>query len=187
MNILDDPTKYKYGSQHNQKSRIPRSNRWFIGFMGLIYMGLGLGCLVMGIVAFIGDPAEYILLGREGVPATGVITGKRHLKIERLLKSDQHSYYITYKYTAMVNGVPAQFESENQIPQSSYYKKYQAGQTIEILYAASDPQISAVNAGLGVVPDNSILMLLIGAVGAAWFGYSGLTTLHDEFVTQRGS
>ncbi len=187
MNILDDPTKYKYGSQHNQKSRIPRLNRWFIGFMGLIYMGLGLVCLVMGIIAFIGDPAEYILLGREGVPATGVITEKRHLKIERLLKSDRHSYYITYKYTAMVNGVPAQFESEDQISQSSYYKKYQAGQTIEILYAASAPQISTVNAGLGVVPDNSILMLLIGAVGAVWFGYSGLTSLYDEFATQRGS
>jgi hypothetical protein len=183
MNILDE----KHDAYYNPKSRTPRSNRWVIGFVGLMYMGLGFGCLMVGIIALIGNPAEYVLLGREGVLTTGVITGKRHSEYERLLKTDLHSYYITYKYTAMVNGAPAQFEAEDEISQSSYYKKYQVGQMIEILYAASNPQISAVNAGLGTVHGNSIMMLLAGAVGAVWYGYSGLTTLYDEFITQRGS
>lgn len=184
MNMLNDQTKYKYGSQHNQKSHITRSNRRFIGFMGLIYLGLGLGCLVMGIIALIGDPAEFVLLAREGVPATGVITEKRHQKTDRLLKSDRHSYYITYRYTAQVNGAPAQFESEDEISQSSYYHKFQVGQTIEIYYAASDPQISAINASPGTVSDRSILMLLAGVAGAAWFGYGGLKGILDAFDTR---
>jgi hypothetical protein len=186
MNIPCKNTEHKHDNPYNQESRTPKSNRWMIGFVGLMYVGLGFGCLMAGILAFIGNPMEYLLLGREGVPTNGVITEKRHKKSERLLRSDRHSYYITYEYTALVNGALVQFEAEDEISQSSYYK-YQVGQTIELLYAASDPQISAVNAGLGTVSENSIIILLAGAASAVWFANTGLTTLYDEFATQRGS
>jgi len=83
------------------------------------------------------------------------------------------------------NGSVVRFNAKQYISASSYYHKYQVGQTIEILYAPSDPQVSTIRAGLGAMPEYSILMFGLGVVAAAWLIGVGLNTIHGARVTRR--
>ncbi|MBK6792774.1 MAG: hypothetical protein IPG80_09550 [Anaerolineales bacterium] len=64
----------------------------------------------------------------------------------------------------------------------SSYSKYKVGQEIEVLYAASNPEISATKAGFG---PPSIFSILFFPALATWLAYLGLKEMSKSFHVHR--
>jgi|GEM_PF-5711596 hypothetical protein len=142
----------------------------------LLWSIFSLAILTITVVDAFKDYANYNLLVREGVLTTGVVTEKyyEHTKSKRGFDS---WYRVTYEYTALVNGSPASLESRMSVSRSRY-SKYEVGQEIEVLYAASNPEISAAKAGFG---PPSIFSILLFAALAIWIAYLGLKEMSKSF------
>lgn len=164
-----------YQHKNHQNSS---SGRGCSFILGLIYVGVSLTVLALAMIAFFNNTMRYDLLKREGITATGVITKKTHNETNPLSRREFHHYYFVYQYTALVNGSPAHFETTKEV-RSDLYFRYQVGQAIEILYVASDPNISDIKADLKPEPLSSIPLTLIIVAFVVLFGYGGVKGMLD--------
>jgi len=170
----DYESKWKTKRDYPYKQKKTKGGSLF-GFAVAAFALIALGWMIVDAFQ---DYMKYILLVREGVPATAVITEKYTHEINRRApRPDYKTYYIVYQYTALVNGSPASLESKVTVSRSRY-SKYEVGQEIEVLYAASNPEISATKAGFG---PPSIFSILLFAALATWLAYLGLKEMSKSF------
>ena len=173
--------KYKHSEPYKENKRRPPSKGMGCGFiLALLWTIFSLAILTLSVFDTFKDYANYNLLVREGVLTTGVVTEKyyEHTRSKRGFDS---WYHVTYEYTALVNGSPASLESRMTVSRSRY-SKYEVGQEIEVLYAASNPEISATKAGFGAP---SIFSILFFPTLATWLAYLGLKEMSKSFHVHR--
>jgi hypothetical protein len=112
------------------------------------------------------DQEQFSRLSSEGVTVQGVVT-----KMETDDSDDSTSYYIHYRFFAPFKNEKKAFEHYNSVSES-VYNSVETGGKVEIIYAASDPQLSFVKTAFGppglVVPiiGGGMILLFIG-VGLA--------------------
>jgi hypothetical protein len=120
-----------------------------------IFLLISLGVLIKG-------NSDYKQLTQEGVAAKATIT-----KWEIDNSGDAANYYVYYQFIGLVNGTPVRFVDSASVSASLYYI-LKSEQKIDILYAASDPNLSAIKAAFG--PPNAFSALI-------YIGMSGLFVL----------
>jgi len=130
--------------------------------------------MVFGVGGFIKESNEYNRLSTEGVSASAAVT---QLRVDD--SGDSTSYYVHYQYTGLVSGDPTRFDASDSIS-SSLYRSLKVGQAIEIIYAASDPALSAVQTEFG--PPNLLLNLGVAGI-AGLFILIGLVLLYTGSKT----
>jgi hypothetical protein len=99
--------------------------------------------VIAGVGFFFNEQNVYTRLSKEGLPATATIT---QLEVDD--SGDSTSYLVYYQFRAPVNGDLSRFEDHESVS-SSLYSSLTVEQQIEILYAASDPSLSAIKAEFG--------------------------------------
>lgn len=132
---------------------------------------------LIGLGTLITDFSNYNRLLREGLPAQATVT-----KLDVDDSGDSNTYYVYYQFRAMANNEFSQFELSKSIP-SSLYDNLEVGQKINILYAASDPTLTAVKSEFGPPnPFSSLSFIGIGSLFVLigiWMLYQGLSTLKN--------
>ncbi|MFZ6026818.1 MAG: DUF3592 domain-containing protein [Chloroflexota bacterium] len=165
-------------------SRLPRPKptglRESVGcilIFGLIWTLFSAIFPVVGVGVFISEQAKYNQLSREGVTAKGMIT---ELDIDN--SGDSTSYYVSYQFTASINGDPTQVQARESVS-SSLYNDLETGQKIDVLYAASDPNLSTLKAEFA--PPNLLFSLFFVGFGGLFvlFGlgmmYGGVKAMRE--------
>ena len=127
--------------------------------------------LFFGVGFFVTQAVEYQRLTTEGQIARAAIT---QLDVDD--SGDSTSYSLTYQFTARVNGDSMPFTHRESISQSAY-AALRVGQTIEVRYAGSDPNVSRLKSE--VQPPNPL-------VGLATVGVGGLFTLIGVVILLAG-
>lgn len=112
---------------------------------------------VVGVGFYINETNDYRQLSREGVIVPGVVL---EMRIEE--SSDSISYEVDYQFTAPVNGDPTRFGDSESVS-ASYFDRLRVGQKIQVRYAASNPELSALEPVFG--PPSIVLPLVFGGMG----------------------
>jgi len=133
-----------------------------------IFVVAGLGFYISGI-------QEYNRLTREGIPAWATIT---ELEIDD--SGDSTSYYVHYQYRARVQGDLTRFEDQDSVS-GSFYRSLQVGQQVEILYAESDPALTAIKAEFE--PPSLLFSLIFSGMGSL-FVLIGLALMYGALKAQ---
>jgi len=145
-------------------SRLPRpkpsSPRGGLGC--LIIFGLGwtlfsIVFVIMGAGSYLNAQNRYHRLSQEGLTVPGVVTG---LEIDD--SGDSTSYYVSYQFTAAIEGDSTQVKARDSIS-SELYDRLEKGQAIDVLYAASDPNLSVVKPNFH--PPDLILPVVFTGMG----------------------
>jgi hypothetical protein len=110
-----------------------------------IFLLVNLGGLIKG-------NSDYKQLTQKGVAAKATIT-----KLEIDNSGDAANYHVYYQFMGLVNGTPVRFVDSASVSASLYFI-LKAEQEIDILYAASDPNLSAIKVELG--PPNALSALI---------------------------
>ncbi len=131
--------------------------------------------VVVGLGFYISGLQEYNRLTREGIPAPATIT---ELEIDD--SGDSTSYYAYYQYRARVQGDLARFEDHDSVS-GSFYRSLQVGQQVEILYAKSDPALTAIKAEFE--PPSLLFSLIFSGMGGL-FVLIGLALMYGALKAQ---
>jgi hypothetical protein len=130
--------------------------------------------VIIGLGFTISSQQEYNRLVQEGISALAEIT-----ELEINDSSDSTSYYVHYQYRARVQGDLARFEDYDSVS-VSFYRSLQIGQEIEILYAESDPKVTAIKSEFK--PPSLFSLVFSGMSGL--FLLIGLAMMYGAFKAQ---
>jgi hypothetical protein len=98
---------------------------------------ISLSFLVLGF-HFLNSLITYVRLSYEGVTVRGTVS-----KLEVEDSGDSASYDVYYRFSVPVNGDLIPFEDKDSVSES-VYSKLETGGSVEVIYAESDPETSAV-------------------------------------------
>jgi hypothetical protein len=124
--------------------------------------------VVIGIGTYFNEHTRYDRLTREGQTTQGIISDK-----EVDDSGDSTSYYIDYRFKANYQGKSQIFNDRASVS-STNYNSTEIGQKIEVIYAASDPNISALKVDLK--PPSLLIPVCFGGMGGL-FVFIGLGTV----------
>jgi DNA-directed RNA polymerase subunit RPC12/RpoP len=133
----------EYARLQRPKPTAPLGSSGCMAIFGLIWTLFSSIFVVAGVGFFFNEQNMYTRLLKEGLPATATIT---QLEVDD--SGDSTSYLVYYQFRAPVNGDLSRFEDHESVS-SSFYSSLTVEQQIEILYAASDPSLSAIKAEFG--------------------------------------
>jgi hypothetical protein len=168
------PLPPEYSRLKRPKPSGPREAVGCILLFGLMWTLFSAIFPVVGIGIFVNEQRDYNRLSQEGVTVRGTITA---LEIDD--SGDSTSYYVSYQFTASLNGDPTQVNARESVS-SSFYNDLETGQKIDVLYAASDPNLSALKAEFG--PPNVWFSLIFVGMGS-WFVLIGLGMMYSGVKT----
>jgi hypothetical protein len=131
--------------------------------------------VIIGLGFTISSQQEYNRLVQEGISVLAEIT-----ELEINDSSDSTSYYVHYQYRARVQGDLSRFEDYDRVS-ASFYRSLQIGQEIEILYAESDPKVTAIKSEF---EPPSLLFSLIFSGMSGLFLLIGLAMMYGAFKAQ---
>ena len=131
-------------------------------FFGIPWTIFSLVFLFMIIGSTLREQAQFNRLKDEGVTVPGIVTRR-----EMDESDDSRGYFIYYRFVAPVNGRPQTFEHYGSVSQS-VYNSFKTGGNLDVLYAASDPQLSVVKASFG--PPGFLTLVLIGGMSLLFTG-----------------
>ncbi len=174
------PPEYRGLKRPTPTPSVPVSMAVNINAIGIIIFGavwvfMVISFAVSGMNTFFKANARYSRLTAEGVTAQGTIT-----RLEVDDSDDSTNYYVYYQFIGSAHGDATAVDGYQSVS-SSFYGRLEKGQTIDILYAASDPQVNTIQAVFGP-PDMStnafflmvpVLFALMG-VGLMVFGFTSL-------------
>ncbi|MFZ5881918.1 MAG: DUF3592 domain-containing protein [Chloroflexota bacterium] len=112
---------------------------------------------VVGVGFYINETNDYRQLSQEGVIVPGIV-----LEMQIDESSDPTSYDVDYQFTAPVNGDSTRFADSESVS-AGYFNTLQVGQQIQVRYAASNPQLSVLEAEFG--PPSLVLPIVFGGIG----------------------
>lgn len=141
-----------------------------LGF--LVFAGI-FTCLALG--SYFTQKARYDRLSREGQPIQAQVTAK-----DMDEDSEGDTYYITYRYTAPLQGQPQKFTQRQSVSRETYEQTPDKG-SLRVIYARSDPDVAVIASELAP-PSRvfvflfSLMPLVFGGVGA----YAIWRSLADE-------
>jgi hypothetical protein len=178
MEDRDDDFEWeqKRGKSRKPKERKASANgKGCSSYFGWTIAGLALALLVVMFFDSFQDYVKYAQLVREGVSTTGVVTGKDSRRTSGLITrgGGNSDYYITYQYTALMDGSPTPFETRKSVS-SFNYPKFSVGAEIEVVYLPSSPEVSAPKMGLEPPSISGILFFVAIAAFLAYLGLNGM-------------
>jgi len=124
----------------------------------LVFVFIGIGGLVS-------EYLNYFRLQREGVGTTAMI-----VEMEVDDGDDSTTYYVYYQFTGVANNEAVKIEDRDTVPYL-LYSTLKVEQRIEILYASSDPTLTAIKADFH--PPNPLLPLLFSGMGILFTAIGG--------------
>jgi hypothetical protein len=124
-----------------------------------------LGFFVFGF-HFLNDFITYNRLSNEGVIVRGTVT-----KLEVDDSGDSTSYDVYYRFNVPVNGDRITIEDKDSVSES-IYSKLETGGSVEVIYAKSEPETSAVRLNWGP-PDfwGPLFVFTFEFIGLAFGGW----------------
>jgi hypothetical protein len=131
--------------------------------------------VIFGLGFTISSQQEYNRLVQEGISVLADIT---ELEIDD--SGDSTSYYVHYQYRARVQGDLSRFEDQDSVS-ASFFRSLQVGQQIEILYAESDPKVTAIKSEFE--PPSLLFSLIFSGMGGL-FLLIGLAMIYGAFKAQ---
>lgn len=143
------------------KPQSPRQAMGCLLFFGIIWTLFSAVFAIIGVGTFLNEQNRYRRLLQEGVTVSAGIT-----KLEIDDSGDSTSYFVYYRFTAPVKGAPLTIDAHTSVSSSIYYT-LKTGQAIDILYVASDPNISTLKAAFG--PPQPLLSLAFAGMGGLFF------------------
>jgi uncharacterized OB-fold protein len=141
-------------------------------FFGIPWTFFSLMFLIMIMGQSIREQVQFNRLTSEGVTVQGVVT-----KTEIDDSDGSTSYYIYYRFTAPLQNEGKTFEHYDSVNQA-IYNSVETGGKVEIIYAASDPQLSFVKADFG---SPSLWVPIVGGGMSLLFVGIGLTMIIPGF------
>lgn len=167
------PPAYEQDAARPFTSRVTnRSSGCMIPF-GMVWTLFSALFVVIGVGTYLADQQQYNLLTREGKTARATLT-------ERYIDEDSEgdTYYVSYRFE-----VPAQGDlspvSARQSVSRKLYEGFEVGQTVEVIYAPSDPGVSELKATFG--PPQVMLPLCFTGMGGL-FVVIGLVMVYGGVV-----
>jgi hypothetical protein len=125
--------------------------------LALSFTLIGALFLVLGVSGHLRDSNTYRRLLEEGVVVQGSVQLLRMEEDDNLT-----TYYVDYQFIAPIKGDPTRIQGSQSVS-SDFYRSLREGQTIQVRYAASDPDLSTLEAEFG--PPNIIPLLFFGGTG----------------------
>lgn len=144
---------------------------------GLVWTLFSAIFLVIGVATYFTDQQKYSLLTQEGVTTRAAITD-----LQEVSDSEDDTYYVYYRYTVPVAGDLSALSTRQSVPYP-LYSRLEIGQEIEILYAASNPNIAEIKATFG--PPSVMLPVCFGGMGLLFvliglvMVFSGIAAIKD--------
>ena len=146
-------------------------------FFGIIWTLFSAIFVFAGIGFYVQQDRIYDLLSQEGVKTQAVITDK-YISTD---SDGDDTFYIYYQYQVSINGDPTQLDAQQNVSRS-LYNQLEQGQTVEILYAPSQPETSQLMADFG--PPDIILPLIFVCMGSL-FVMIGLGILFGPLIKRK--
>lgn len=150
------------------------------GFSMSLLVSVGIGLFVFGILGVImffayQDYQDALLLETEGQTVNGEVISKR-VDVD---SEDGDTYYVTYTY-----GANGQRYQDVMSVDYGFYNDAAAGDVVEVVYASSDPTVSAINGQQSSSAETLIPLAAIGicfGVPVLFFGILGIYRMGAEF------
>jgi hypothetical protein len=150
-------------------------NPWssIVGFIfGIPWTIFSFAFLVFILGTTLRDYQRYNQLSSEGVTTQAVVTT---LEVDD--SGDSTSYEVSYRFVTKTNGDSKIFEAHDSVP-ASIYNSLETGGKVAVIYVASDPQLSVIQAHFG---SPSLIPFVLGGGMSLVFTLIGIAMLYAGF------